>query len=98
MLHNLATPRGFEQELLVHFAFNTWQAEGQWHARKPSQSGFIDNGNFTCSAASFNSLGTWSTQKYLPIGLVENQAAGCDLVLANRTQRILALGAVQYLG
>jgi alpha-galactosidase len=76
MLHNLASPRGFEQELLVHFAFNTWQAEGQWHAHKPSQSGFIDNGNYTCSAASFNSLGTWSTQKYLPIGLVENQKLG----------------------
>ena len=39
MLHNLATPRSFEQDLLVHFAFNTWQAEGQWHARKPSQVG-----------------------------------------------------------
>ena len=76
MLHNLASPRGFEQELLVHFAFNTWQAEGQWHARKPSQAGFIDNGNYTCSAASFNSLGTWSTQKYLPIGLIENEELG----------------------
>ena len=76
MLHNLATPRSFEQDLLVHFAFNTWQGEGQWHARKPSQAGFIDNGNFTCSAATFNSLGTWSTQKYLPMGLVENQKLG----------------------
>lgn len=73
MLHNLATPRGFEEELLVHFAYNTWQAEGQWHARKPSQVGFIDNGNFTCSAATFNTIGTWSTQKYLPQGLVENR-------------------------
>jgi alpha-galactosidase len=76
MLHNMASPRAFEQELLVHFAFNTWQAEGQWHARRPSQVGFIDNGNFTCSAAQFNSLGTWSTQKYLPMGLIENQKLG----------------------
>ncbi|QNI33982.1 alpha-galactosidase [Alloacidobacterium dinghuense] len=76
MLHNLAMPRGYEQELLVHFAFNSWQAEGQWHALKPSEAGFLDNGNFTLSAASFNSLGTWSTQKYLPMGLVENKRLG----------------------
>jgi alpha-galactosidase len=76
MLHNLAAPRDFEQDLLVHYAFNTWQAEGQWHARRPSQVGFIDNGNFTCSSASFNSLGTWSTQKYLPMGLIENKKLG----------------------
>jgi len=76
MLHNLAAPRDFEQDLLVHYAFNTWQAEGQWHTSRPSQVGFIDNGNFTCSSASFNSLGTWSTQKYLPMGLIENKKLG----------------------
>jgi alpha-galactosidase len=76
MLHNLAAPREFEQELLLHFAFNTWQAEGQWHALRPSQAGFLDNGNFTLSAVTFSSLGTWSTQKYLPMGMVENKRLG----------------------
>jgi alpha-galactosidase len=76
MLHNLVTPREFERELLVHFAYNTWQAEGQWHTCRPSQVGFIDNENFTCSAASFSSLGTWSTQKYLPMGFIENKRLG----------------------
>jgi alpha-galactosidase len=76
MLHNLAMPRDFEQDLLVHFAFNTWQAEGQWHTCRPSQVGFIDNGNFTCSGATFSSIGTWSTQKYLPMGLIENKKLG----------------------
>jgi alpha-galactosidase len=76
MLHNLATPRGFEQELLIHFAYNTWQAEGQWHSLRPSQLGFIDNENFPVSAAFFSSIGTWSTQRYLPIGMVENKKAG----------------------
>jgi len=76
MLNNLATPRGFEEELLVHFAFNTWQAEGQWHTNKPSRVGFIDNGNFTCSGAAFSSIGSWSTQKYLPMGMVENKKLG----------------------
>jgi alpha-galactosidase len=77
MLNNLARPRGFEDELLLHIAYNTWQAEGQWHALRPSQAGFIDNGNYTCSAAaSYSNLGTWSTQKYLPMAIVENHKVG----------------------
>jgi alpha-galactosidase len=76
MLYNLASPRRFEQELLIHYARNTWQAEAQWQTVKPSQAGFIDNGNFTVSPASFDSIGTWSTQRYLPMGLVENRELG----------------------
>ena len=76
MLYNLAPPRRFEQELLIHFAQNTWQAEAQWRAVKPSRAGFIDNGNFTVSPAAFNSVGTWSTQRYLPMGVVENTELG----------------------
>jgi alpha-galactosidase len=76
MINNLASPRGFEQELRIHFARNTWQAEAQWRTVKPSQAGFIDNGNFTLSPAGFDSVGTWSTQRYLPMGLVENTELG----------------------
>jgi alpha-galactosidase len=76
MLCNIAPPREFEQELRIHFAHNTWQAEAQWRTVKPSQAGFIDNGNFTISPASFDSIGTWSTQRYLPMGIVENTAMG----------------------
>jgi alpha-galactosidase len=76
MLYNLASPRRFEQELLIHFAQNTWQAEAQWRAVKPSRAGFIDNGNFTVSPAAFDSIGTWSTQRYLPMGVIENTELG----------------------
>jgi alpha-galactosidase len=72
MLYNLASPREFEQQLRIHFAHNTWQAEGQWRSWKPSQAGFLDNGNFTISPASFSSIGTWSTERYLPLAIVEN--------------------------
>lgn len=77
MLHNLARPRTFEEDLILHIPYNTWQGEGQWHAWKPSQAGFIDNGNFTCSSAvSISNLGTWSTQRYLSMALVENRQLG----------------------
>ena len=66
MLHNLASPRRFEEDLRIHFAHNTWQAEAQWRTVKPSQAGFIDNGNFTISPASFDSVGTWSTNAICP--------------------------------
>jgi alpha-galactosidase len=76
MLNNLASPRGFEKELRIHYARNTWQAEAQWKTAKPSEAGFVDNGNFTLSPAEFSSIGTWSTQRYLPMGLVENTSLG----------------------
>ena len=76
MLYNLSSPRRFEQDLRIHFARNTWKAEAQWQTVKPSQAGFIDNGNFTLSPASFDSVGTWSTQRYLPVGIVENTKLG----------------------
>ena len=76
MLFNLSSPRRFEQELLLHVAQNTWQAEAQWRTMKPSRAGFIDNGNFTISPAAFNSIGTWSTERYLPMGVVENTKLG----------------------
>jgi alpha-galactosidase len=76
MLYNFASPRRFEQQLLIHFAQNTWQAEAQWRSVKPSRAGFIDNGNFTISPAAFDSVGTWSTQRYLPMGVIENAEMG----------------------
>ncbi len=76
MLHNFASPTDFERQLKIHFAFNSWQSEGQWHALPPSQVGFIDNGQFCLSAFVVTSLGTWSTQKYLPMGMIENTESG----------------------
>jgi len=76
MINNLSLPRRFEQDLRIHYAQNTWQAEAQWRTAKPSRAGFLDNGNFTLAAASFSSIGTWSTQRYLPMGLVENTELG----------------------
>ena len=73
LLNNFASPHGFEKSLRVHYCFNSWQGEGQWRSAAPSEVGFIDNENFTPSAAFFNSIGTWSTARYLPMGMVENR-------------------------
>ena len=74
MLANFASPDAFEQELRIHLCFNSWQAEGQWHAWRPSELGFVQNGAFSLSAAFATSLGTWSSERYLPMALIENTA------------------------
>ncbi len=76
MLANFASAAGFEQELLIHLCFNSWQAEGQWRTLKPSQLGLVPNSEFSVSAAFASSLGTWSTERYLPMCIIENVPLG----------------------
>lgn len=73
MLSNFASPDAFEDELRIHVCLNSWQAEGQWHSWKPSELGLVQNGEFSVSAAFLGSLGTWSTERYLPMALIENR-------------------------
>lgn len=76
MLSNVGSPQSFENELRIHIPFNSWQAEGQWRAFRPSELGFVQNGEFSLSGVFASVLGTWSTERYLPMALVENTALG----------------------
>ena len=76
MLHDLADPQHYDRELRIHICFNSWMAEGQWRSFKPSELGFVENGRTSWSEASAGSVGTWSTEKFLPIAMIENTALG----------------------
>ena len=78
MLNNFGylTKGHLEDNLLIHFAYNTWMAEAQWKSRKPSELGWVENGYFSLNGIFMNSLGSWSTIKYLPMGMIENKQAG----------------------
>lgn len=76
MLHSLAEPQNFEHELVIHLAFNSWMSEAQWHSLRPSELGFVENGRTSWSEASAGSIGSWSTEKYLPMAMVENTRMG----------------------
>lgn len=78
MLHNFgsAKPEQMESDLRIHFAYNTWKSEGQWHSVPPSWLGLVDNDAFSLSGICFSNLGSWSTMKYLPMGMVENKKLG----------------------
>jgi alpha-galactosidase len=76
MLHGLADPQNYEQELRIHVALNSWMAEGQWHTLRPSEMGFVENERTSRSEAQASSIGGWSTERYLPMAMAENLKLG----------------------
>jgi alpha-galactosidase len=76
MLHGLADPQNYDRELRVHVAFNSWMAEGQWHVLRPSEMGFVENERTSWSEAGAGSVGSWSTERYLPMAMAENVKLG----------------------
>jgi alpha-galactosidase len=76
MLHGLADPQNYERELVIHLAYNSWMSEAQWHSLRPSELGFVENDRTSWSEASAGSIGSWSTERYLPMAMVENTRLG----------------------
>src|SRR5271157_5504690 len=76
MLHGLSDPQGYDRELRIHIALNSWMAEGQWHTLRPSEMGFVENERTSRSEAQAGSIGSWSTDRYLPMAMAENIKLG----------------------
>lgn len=76
MLHGLADPVHYEDELKIWLAFNSWMAEGQWHCYRPSELGLVENMRTSWAKAAAGVTGSWSTEKYLPMAVVENTKLG----------------------
>ena len=76
MLHGMGDGQNFDRELKIHLAANGWMSEAQWHAFRPSELGFVENERTSWSQASAGSIGSWSTEKYLPMAMVENTRLG----------------------
>ena len=76
MLHGLADPQNYDHELRIHLALNSWMAEGQWHTLRPSEMGFVENERTSWSEARAGSVGSWSTERYLPMAMAENTRLG----------------------
>lgn len=67
---------GYPGDLVLHYAINTWQAEGQWREASLTELGLVDNGGFTLNAVSFGNVGSWSTMSYLPLAVLEDRRHG----------------------
>lgn len=61
-----------QENLRIHFAYNSWKQECQWKTAKPSELGWENTGGFNLNGIFFTNLGSLSTIKYLPMGMVEN--------------------------
>ncbi|MCK9617746.1 MAG: alpha-galactosidase [Lentimicrobiaceae bacterium] len=69
-------PEELDNEIKVHFAYNNWSQEAQWKSYKPSELGWNYNGSVYRGTVSFSSIGSMSTHKYLPMGMIENTRNG----------------------
>ena len=78
MLNNFSNiTQGTPQEnILIHYAYNSWMQECQWKMARPSELGWENTGGFNLNGIFFTNIGSWSTIKFLPIGMVENTRAG----------------------
>jgi len=76
MLHGLASPQEYDRELRIHLAVNSWMAEGQWHTLRPSEMGLVENERTSWSQAQAGSVGSWSSERYLPMAMAENTNLG----------------------
>src|ERR1043166_4390522 len=76
MLHGLAAPQDYDRELRIHTAVNSWMAEGQWHKLRPSEMGFVENERTSWSQAQAGSIGSWSSERFLPMAMAENTRLG----------------------
>jgi len=65
-----------QDNIRIHYAFNSWQQEAQWKTSTPSELGWDNNNTFNLNTVSFSSLGSWSSIKYLPMAMIENTKAG----------------------
>lgn len=74
MLANFARIESFGQDLRIHLCENSWQAEGQWRAWRPAELGLVPNGEFSLSAVFESSIGSWSSERFLPMCIIENTA------------------------
>lgn len=76
MLNNFASPDTFQDDLKIHFAYNSWQAEAQWRSVRPADAGLVQNGNFSVSGILFSTMGSWPCETYLPMAMIENVRSG----------------------
>lgn len=83
MLHNFDQfgEQHAQDKMKVHYALNSWRRESQWRSEPFKDVGLTRMKNEKESGHNFSpfsltNIGTQSTAKYLPIGMVENTEAG----------------------
>ncbi len=65
-------------DILIHMCHFCWQGEGQWLSRTPYEMGVYPVSYHAVGRAgkSICSIGSWSTERYYPILVIEDKTAG----------------------
>ena len=67
--------KSVDKKLIIHWANNFYNSEGQWRKSTASQLGWLKRDDEMTEKISFSNLGTMSTSTYLPMQMVENTEA-----------------------
>lgn len=70
---------GRDDKLRLHIPHNTWFGEAQWKAYRVNDLGLQHVNQFSVKRLSFQSLGSWSTSQYAPLGILVNEEIGNSL-------------------
>lgn len=60
-------------KIQLHVPHNTWFGESQWRSYSLDELGLDYVNDFSMKRLNFNSLGTWSTSQFAPVGIFENK-------------------------
>lgn len=65
----------YEKDILIHLCHFAWQGEAQWVAKTPLEMGIYPvSAHEVCRGGrSVSSVGSWSTERYYPIVLIEDK-------------------------
>lgn len=82
-----------EDRFRVHFAYSVWQGEGQWRHMSIEEAGLYKTYDHqTQSTIRLTSIGTWSSNKYFPVILLEdtelNKTYYAELLVGGRSWQI----------
>ena len=65
-----------QDNLRFSYAYNSWKQEAQWKTATLPELGWCDDGGFNLNGIFLDNVGSWSTVRYLPLGILQNRQAG----------------------
>lgn len=66
----------FDRSVYLHIPHNTWHGECQWRRNPLGELGLSKVNDFSLKRLSYDSVGTWSSCGYLPMGCIEVSDTG----------------------
>lgn len=78
VVHNLAVDglKPWWEKCYIYLCYNNWYGEGQWRKYQLPEMGLTRSAPQGIAAVQVTNLGSWSTHKALPLGILEDSETG----------------------